>query len=290
MGALVRLSDKQTDEIIERALAEDLSSGDVTTDTLITGNWRGKAYLLAKAEGILAGIAIARSVFFKVDPALKVTVLVKDGSYIKHGDIIARVSGKLSSILKAERTALNFLQHLSGIATETARYVAAVKDLPVKILDTRKTTPGLRVLEKYAVKVGGGQNHRMNLSDGILIKDNHLAILSEQGLNLTQVVTQAEREASGILKVEVEVQTPEAAEQAADAGADIIMLDNMKPADMKKAVRLVNRRALIEASGGITLDNVRAVAATGVDFISIGALTHSVKALDISLEYENIQG
>jgi nicotinate-nucleotide pyrophosphorylase (carboxylating) len=281
------LNNKKIDDVIARALAEDLVANDVTTNTLISDNWQGKAYFLAKAEGVLAGIDVAQQVFLKVDPELKMTTLIKDGSPIKHSDIMARVAGKLSSILKAERTALNFLQHLSGIATETSHYVLAVKGLPVKILDTRKTTPGLRVLEKYAVKTGGGQNHRMNLSDGILIKDNHLAILLKQGLGLKEVIATAKRKAPTKLKVEVEVQTPQAAQEAAAAGADIIMLDNMKAADMEKAVRLVNKRALIEASGGINLTNVRAAAETGVDFISVGALTHSAKALDISLEYEN---
>lgn len=283
----MRLNKKQTDELIDRALVEDAVSNDLTTGILIDNTLRGEAYFLVKSGGILAGLEIAKRVFKKVDTGLKLTILIQDGSVIKPGDIIARVSGRLSGILKAERTALNFLQHLSGVATETSHYVAAVKGLPVIILDTRKTIPGMRELEKYAVKTGGGQNHRMNLSDGILIKDNHLAILEKQGISLAEAVKKAKKKAPAGIKVEVEVQTPRAAEQAAAAGADIIMLDNMRPADMKKAVKLVNKRALIEASGGITLDNVRAAAETGVDFISIGAITHSVKALDISLEYEN---
>jgi nicotinate-nucleotide pyrophosphorylase (carboxylating) len=282
----MQLSEKLIDEIIDRALTEDLGSGDITTNALINDDWQGKAYFLVKANGILAGIKIAKRVFLKVDPGLKIAILIQDGNDIRPGDIIARVTGRLAGILKAERTALNFLQHLSGIATETSRYVNAVKGLPVKILDTRKTTPGLRALEKYAVKIGGGQNHRMDLSDGILIKDNHLAILLKQGMSLKDAVVMAKHKAPTHLKVEVEVQTPQAAQQAAEAGADIIMLDNMKPVDMRQAVRLINKRALIEASGGINLTNVRAAAETGVDFISIGALTHSVKALDISLEYE----
>jgi nicotinate-nucleotide pyrophosphorylase (carboxylating) len=281
------LNNKQIDKIIERALVEDVIINDVTTEALIKDNWQGEAYFLSKAEGVLAGIEVARRVFIKTDADLKVMILIKDGKTIKPGDIIARVSGKMASILKAERTALNLLQHLSGIATETSRYVAAVKGLPVKILDTRKTTPGLRMLEKYAVKTGGGQNHRMDLSDGILIKDNHLAILLKHDINLKEAIAMAKLKAPAKLKVEVEVQTPQDARQAAAAGADIIMLDNMKPEDMKKAVKLVNQRALIEASGGITLTNVRAAAETGVDFISVGALTHSAQALDISLEYEN---
>ncbi|MBN1366465.1 MAG: carboxylating nicotinate-nucleotide diphosphorylase [Dehalococcoidales bacterium] len=282
------MNNKIIDELITRALAEDCIGRDVTTNALIKDNWQGQAYFLAKAEGVLAGIEIARRVFIKTDSSLKFAVLIKDGQEIKSGDIIARVNGRLSSILKAERTALNFLQHLSGIATETSRYVAAVKGLPVKILDTRKTTPGLRILEKYAVKTGGGQNHRMDLSDSILIKDNHLAILHKQRISLKEAIATATQKAPAKLKIEVEVQTPQAAKQAVEAGTDIIMLDNMNPADMKQAVKLVNKRASIEASGGITLANVRAVAETGVDYISIGALTHSVKALDISLEYEDI--
>jgi nicotinate-nucleotide pyrophosphorylase (carboxylating) len=283
----MRLNKKQTDELIDRALGEDAASNDLTTGLLIDDTLRGEAYFLVKAEGILAGIEVAQRIFKKADDSSKFTIIIKDGNVIKPGDIIARVSGRLSGILKAERTALNFVQHLSGVATETSRYVAAVKGLPVKILDTRKTIPGMRELEKYAVKTGGGQNHRMNLSDGILIKDNHLAIMEKQGISLAEAVKKAKKKAPADIKVEVEVQTPHAAEQAAAAGADIIMLDNMKPADMKKAVKLVNKRTLIEASGGITLNNVRAAAETGVDFISIGALTHSVKALDISLEYED---
>ena len=284
----MQLSEKLVGEIINRALTEDLGSGDVTTDALINNEWQGKAYFLVKADGVLAGIEIAKRVFTKVDSQLKFEILIRDGKSVKSGEIIARVSGKLSGILKAERTALNFLQRLSGIATETSCYVAAVEGLPVKILDTRKTTPGLRVLEKYAVEIGGGQNHRMDLSDGILIKDNHLAILYKKGMRLPEVVVMAKRKASTNLKVEVEVQTPQAAQQAAEVGADIIMLDNMNLEDMRQAVRLVNKRALIEASGGINLTNVRAVAETSVDFISVGALTHSARALDISLEYENI--
>ncbi len=213
-------------------------------------------------------------------------ILIKDGAEVKPGDVIARIEGKTSSMLKAERVALNFLQRLSGIASETARYVQAVKGLPVYITDTRKTTPGLRTLEKYAVRVGGGKNHRMHLADGILIKDNHIAVLRRRGLSIKEIVAKARQKASPELKIEIEVKTPEEAIQAAEAGADIIMLDNMNLKDMRQAVRLVKGRALIEASGGITLESVRAVAETGVDLISIGALTHSPKALDISLELD----
>jgi len=196
------------------------------------------------------------------------------------------VEGKVAGIISAERVALNLLQRLSGIATETGRYVERVRGLPVRILDTRKTTPGLRALEKYAVAVGGGRNHRMNLGDGILIKDNHLAALRSSGVGVGLAVSTARRNSPRDLKVEVEVRSVEEARQAAEARADIVMLDNMTLHDMREAVRQIGGRAAIEASGGITLDNVRAVAETGVDFISVGALTHSVRALDISLYLE----
>jgi nicotinate-nucleotide pyrophosphorylase (carboxylating) len=200
--------------------------------------------------------------------------------------MIGVVTGRLSSIFKAERTGLNFLQHLSGIASETARYVAAVNGLPVKILDTRKTLPGLRALEKHAVLMGGGQNHRMHLGDGVLIKDNHLEALYEQGFSLNDIITKARQRTPAQLKIEVEARTLDEARQAAEAGADIILLDNMSPEVMRQAVKLIDKRALVEASGGITLANARTVAESGVDLISVGALTHSAKALDISLEFE----
>ncbi len=276
----------QIEEIIDRALAEDLDKGDITTECLIRGDQQGTAYIAAKKQGILAGIKIAKQVFHQVDPELNVEILVEDGTRLKPGTKIARVSGSIASILKAERVALNFVQRLSGIASETNRYVEAVKGLPVRIMDTRKTTPGLRLLEKYAVRVGGGQNHRMNLGDGILIKDNHIAALRSQGLNIKEIVAKAKQNAPQSLSVEIEVRTVSEALEAVEAGADVIMLDNMNLEDMRKVVKSIHGRALIEASGGITLDNVRAVAETGVDFISVGALTHSARALDISLELE----
>jgi len=280
----MQLPKEQIDELINRALTEDFTSADATTEALISEDWQGKASILVKSEGVLAGIDVAKQVFLKIDPRLQMEVLIADGANVKPGDIVAVVTGKVSSILKAERTALNFLQHLSGIATETARYVEAVKGLPVKILDTRKTIPGLRVLEKYAVRVGGGQNYRMHLGDGILIKDNHLTALRKQGLVLKEIISRARQKAPAKLKIEVEVKTLEEAQEATEAGANIIMLDNMSLEGMCQAVKLIKGRSLIEASGGINLGNVRAVAETGVDFISIGAITHSAKALDISLE------
>jgi nicotinate-nucleotide pyrophosphorylase (carboxylating) len=276
----------QIEEIVDRALAEDLIKGDVTTEALIAGDRRGTGFIVAKKEGILAGINVAKQVFHRVDPELKVEFLLEDGAGVKPGSKVANVSGRITGILAAERVALNFLQRLSGIASETNRYVEAVKGLPVRIMDTRKTTPGLRVLEKYAVKVGGGENHRMSLGDGILIKDNHLAALRSQGLNVKQIVAKARQNSPQRLPVEVEVGTVSEALEAVEAGADIVMLDNMNLEDMRKAVKSIHGRTLVEASGGITLDNVRSVAETGVDFISIGALTHSVRALDISLELE----
>jgi nicotinate-nucleotide pyrophosphorylase (carboxylating) len=276
----------QTEETIDRALAEDLGKGDVTTEALIPGDRRGAGFIVAKNEGILAGINVAKQVFHRVDPELRVEILLEDGARVKAGSKVAEVSGSIASILKAERVALNFLQRLSGIASETNRYVEAVGGLPVRIMDTRKTTPALRSLEKHAVKAGGGENHRMNLGDGILIKDNHLAALRSQGLNIKQIVARARQNSPERLPIEVEVGTVSEALEAVEAGADVVMLDNMRLEDMRKAVKSIRGRALIEASGGVALDNVRAVAETGVDFISIGALTHSARALDISLELE----
>ena len=279
-------SKPQIEEIIDRALAEDLGKGDVTTEALIHGDQQGTGSIVVKEEGILAGTGAAKQVFHRVDPELKVEILLEDGAGVEPGSKVAKVSGSIASILKAERVALNFLQRLSGIASETNHYVASVEGLPVRIMDTRKTTPGLRSLEKYAVRVGGGTSHRMNLSDGVLIKDNHLAALRSQGLKIKEIIAKARQNAPQRLPVEVEVKTVPEALEAVEAGADIVMLDNMNLEDMRKAVKSIHGRALIEASGGITLGNVRAVAETGVDFISIGALTHSARALDISLELE----
>jgi nicotinate-nucleotide pyrophosphorylase (carboxylating) len=279
-------SKSQIEEIIDDALAEDLGMGDVTTESLIPGDKQGTGFIVAKKEGILAGTGVAEQVFHRVDPELRVEILLEDGARVNAGNKVAKISGSVISILKAERVALNFLQLLSGIASDTNRYVEKVEGLPVRIMDTRKTTPGLRLLEKYAVRVGGGENHRMNLGDGILIKDNHLATLRSQGLNIKEIVAKARQNAPYRLPVEIEVRSVSEALEAVEAGADIIMLDNMNLEDMRKAVESIHSRALIEASGGITLDNVRAVAETGVNFISIGSLTHSATALDINVELE----
>jgi nicotinate-nucleotide pyrophosphorylase (carboxylating) len=280
------INTSQVKQLIAQAMAEDLSQGDITTEALISKTQQGRASITAKASGIIAGVEIAKHVFLKVDPKLKLAILIADGTEVKPGDIVAKIEGRIASILKAERVALNLLQRLSGIASETNQYVQAVNGLPVQITDTRKTTPGLRTLEKYAVRVGGGKNHRLNLGDGILIKDNHLTALRHQGLDIKEIVTGTRQKVPPKLKIEVEVKTPQEAVEAVGAGADIIMLDNMSLEDMRQAVQLIKGRASIEASGGITLDKVRAVAETGVDLISIGALTHSVKALDMSLELD----
>jgi nicotinate-nucleotide pyrophosphorylase (carboxylating) len=281
-----QLTEKQIETIIDIALDEDTGRGDVTSEALISPELTGKATLLVKEKGILAGIEIARRVFERVDAATRFDVLIKDGTAIKPGDTAATISGSVGSILKAERTALNFLQRLSGIATLTAQYVTEVKGTDAKIYDTRKTTPGLRMLEKYAVRMGGGTNHRMNLGDAILIKDNHIAAMRALGMNIKEIITKARQNAPAGMTVEIEVTSTKEAEEAVKAGADIIMLDNMSPEDMSKVVKSVAGRAKLEASGKITLTNVRKAALTGVDIISVGALTHSYKALDISLEME----
>ena len=282
-----QLSEEQVDNLIDLALAEDLSHGDITSEILIPPNLEGKASILIKERGIVAGGEVAKKVFLRVDPSLKVNVLIRDGTKVQPEDIVATISGRVISILKAERTALNFLQRLSGIASLTAKYVAKTSGLAVNITDTRKTTPGLRLLEKYAVRMGGGKNHRLHLGDGFLIKDNHLAALRGPGMSLKDIVAKAKQNATQGVKVEVEVNTAQEAIDAAEAGADIIMLDNMSPDEMRHVVSLLPSQVKTEASGGITLTNVRQVATAGVDIISIGALTHSPKALDISLELES---
>ncbi|OGN88459.1 MAG: nicotinate-nucleotide diphosphorylase (carboxylating) [Chloroflexi bacterium RBG_13_46_9] len=281
-----KIPQETIDHLIDLAFEEDIGTGDITTQTLIPPMLKTSAFFLAKSEGVLAGIEIARRVFLKLDPEIKFKILIKDGSTIKTGDIIAEVRGKARAILTGERTALNFLQRLSGIATLTSQFVAKVRDLPVMIIDTRKTIPGFRLLEKYAVKMGGGHNHRLNLTDGILIKDNHLALLRTSGKDLKDVVTQAKKKAPHDLKVEVETTNLDEVREAVSARANIIMFDNMSPAMMKRAVKLLTPGILSEASGGVNLESVRAIAETGVNFISVGVLTHSSKALDISLELQ----
>ena len=269
---------------IDSALAEDVSMGDPTTDILIESSLKGRADMTAREPGILAGIEVVAAVFQRFDPSLNVEIVTQDGSKVAPDDQLATVAGSVASILKAERTALNFVQRLSGIATETSRYVEAVEGLSARIVDTRKTTPGLRKLEKYAVVMGGGQNHRRNLADGILIKDNHIEAMELQGVGIGDVVRRALAGAPHTIKVEIEVETIEQLEDVLDAGADLVLLDNMRVDQMATAVKVAAGRAVLEASGGITLDTVRAIAETGVDIISVGALTHSARALNVGLD------
>ena len=278
------LISREIKDLIDVALAEDIGSGDPTTDTLIDPRLMGSASLVSREDGVIAGIDVATTVFTQFDPALCTVALVEDGSSVTAGDQLACVTGKVGSILKAERTAVNFLQHLSGVATQTRRYVDAVEGYRAQIVDTRKTTPGLRKLEKYAVTMGGGRNHRHNLADGILIKDNHIEALALSGVGIGEIVKRALSGASHMIKVEIEVETIRDLEEALDAGADLVLLDNMEPEQMETAVRLASGRAVVEASGGITLETVREIAKTGVDIISVGALTHSAPSLNISLD------
>ena len=258
--------------VVDTALGEDLSMGDVTTDSLIDPSWHAEGSILAKEAGVLAGMPVAAAVFRRVDPAISFEVQRPDGSRMAAGDVIGTVAGPAASILKAERAALNFIQRLSGVATLTAAMVEAVGGMPVRITETRKTTPGLRSLEKYAVRVGGGYNHRQNLADGVLIKDNHLQALAAAGYGVADAVRLARARATHMVQIEVEVDTLDQLREVLDAEPDWILLDNMPPALMKEAVKIVAGRAKIEASGGITLASVREVAASGVDLISSGAL------------------
>ncbi|AEB12815.1 carboxylating nicotinate-nucleotide diphosphorylase [Marinithermus hydrothermalis] len=269
-------------EQIRTWLLEDVGHGDLTTQLTVPQDAQGQGVILAKEAGVLAGIEAARLVFHEVDPTLRFTALKADGDRLEPVQAVARIEGRLASILTAERLALNLLQRLSGIATLTRKYVEAVAGTQARILDTRKTTPGLRALEKYAVRVGGGHNHRFGLFDGILIKDNHIAAAG----GVRAAVTRARARAPHGLRVEVEVTTLAELEEALEAGADVILLDNMDLPTLRQAVARTAGRARLEASGGMTLERVRAVAETGVDFISVGALTHSAKALDLSLEIE----
>ncbi len=272
------LSD-EVQRIVQNALAEDLGTGDVTSVPIISPDTHLSGAFLVKASGVVAGLAVAGEVFHQVDPAIRYTPLMEEGSPIEPGDVVARVEGNGPGVLIAERTALNFMQRMSGIATLTRQYVQAVRGTRARILDTRKTAPGLRTLDKLAVKLGGGSNHRIGLYDMVLIKDNHI----EAASGIAPAVMRA-RAAHPELPIEVEVTSLEQLDEALRLQVERIMLDNMSPAVMRQAVLRTAGRAELEASGGITLATIAEVAATGVDLISVGALTHSVKALDISLE------
>lgn len=268
------------DKIIEQALLEDIGTGDITTESIIPSNLKAKGIIKTSDEGVVAGLDIARLVFQKLDSDNTFQEKIKDGTKITQGKLLAEITGSARTILKGERVALNFLQRMSGIATITSKFCQEVKDLPIRIVDTRKTTPGLRVLEKYAVRIGGGYNHRFGLYDAVLIKDNHIATAG----GIKPAVNSVRKQISHTVKIEVEVENLSQLQEALEMRVDVIMLDNMNLNVMKKAVKTAKGKVLLEASGRVTLENVREIAQTGVDLISIGALTHSVKSLDISME------
>lgn len=268
------------DKIIEQALLEDIWTGDITSESIIPYDLKARSIIKTKEEGIIAGLGIANLVFKKLDSEIVFQEKIKDGTKVSRDKVLSEITGPAQTILKGERVALNFLQRMSGIATITSKFCQKVKDFPVRIVDTRKTTPGLRILEKYAVRMGGGYNHRFGLYDTVLIKDNHIAVAG----GIRSAVNSVRKQIAHTVKIEVEVESLSQLQEALKMKTDIIMLDNMDLETMKKAVKMAKGEALIEASGGITLEKVRKIAQTGVDLISIGALTHSVKSLDISME------
>ena len=276
----MKLSQSYIDDIIKTALSEDINYIDVTTDNLLDDTHQSEAYYVAKDDGILCGIEIAKRVFEIVGGDVQFNINIPDGQQVKKGDIIATMSGSTRTLLKGERTALNILQHMSGIATATYKCTELVKGTSAMVTDTRKTLPGLRALQKYAVTAGGGRNHRYNLSDGAMLKDNHIDAYG----GITQAVKALREKIGHMVKIEVEVRNIEELNEALSAGADVIMLDNMNCDEMKKAVEITNGAAMHEASGNITDENIRDVALTGVNIISLGALTHSVKCFDISMK------
>lgn len=279
----MKTKDELIDDLLTLAFAEDVGDGDHTTLSTIPAEEKGRQQLIVKEEGILAGVDIARKVFEKFDPSLKMTVMIEDGAHVKPGYIAFVVEGSVRSLLQTERVMLNIMQRMSGIATTTARYQKELEGLKTKVLDTRKTTPGMRLLEKEAVKIGGGENHRIGLFDMILIKDNHVDFAG--GIDKAVAAAKDYCKAKGKdLKIEVEVRNTDEIKQALAAGVDRIMLDNFSPERTREAVELIDGQCEIESSGGITLDTLRQYGECGVDFISVGALTHSVKGLDMSFK------
>lgn len=275
----------QLKRLLEDFLAEDIGTGDITTSTIFANAQMGEALFIAKEPFIAAGMkSVAAKVFTTLNPAILITETANDGTHCTAGDVLFIAKGPVIDLLQAERVALNLVQRLSGIATLTARFVAAVSPLPIKIVDTRKTTPGLRVLEKYAVRVGGGHNHRFNLADGILIKDNHIAACG----SIKEAVKRARSQAPHTLKIEVEAENIAQVQECLACAVEIIMLDNMNPAQLREAVKIAKGKALLEASGGVNIDNIREIAESGIDLISIGALTHSAPAVDISMRLNTI--
>lgn len=278
----MKLDMRAIETIVQNALAEDIGFGDVTTNSIVPTDKLGRGVLLSKEPGVIAGLDVAELTFRLVDPTLTIVRHIADGDQVPKGQVLMEVTGSARSILTGERVALNFLQRMSGIATRTAKFVEMVRYYNAKIVDTRKTTPGLRILEKYAVVVGGGRNHRFGLFDAVLIKDNHIEIAG----GVKNAIIAARHQIPHTMRVEVEVENMEMIDEALEVKADIIMLDNMTPEQMDAAVEKIAGRALVEASGGITEETIVEIAKTGVDYISIGALTHSIKSLDISLDIE----
>ncbi len=268
--------------LIQTALDEDIGSGDITTDNLVPPDLIGRGIIIAKENLILAGLNVAKQVFEELDPHISFSSNFQDGQEIRKGEIVLEISGKMRILLMGERTALNFLQRLSGIATHVRSFVNLIQDKPVKLVDTRKTAPGWRVLEKYAVRIGGAYNHRMGLYDGILIKDNHIAACG----GVRKAIEKIRENISHLLKIEVEVSDKEQLQEALDAKADVIMLDNMNVEQIKEAVLFINKRAIVEISGGVTRENLLMLSDTGVDIISSGALTHSAVSVDLSMRME----
>lgn len=272
-------------EFVKQCVYEDIGSGDITTNSIVPAGASAKGIIHIKQSGVVAGLAVAEGVFHLLSPDISFTPKVQDGDNVEYGTVLAEVEGDAKAILTGERAALNFLQRMSGIATQTAFFVEKVKEYPVRVVDTRKTTPGLRILEKYAVVAGGGYNHRFGLYDAVMIKDNHIKVAG----GITQAILAAKKKVSHMVKIEVEVEDLAGVTEALQAKADVIMLDNMDIDTMKQAVAMIGHSALVEASGGINKENIVDIAKTGVDIISIGALTHSVKAVDISLDIGQIK-
>jgi nicotinate-nucleotide pyrophosphorylase (carboxylating) len=269
-------------QLIDMALAEDIGAGDITTDYLVSCHSQGRGIIVAKEDIVLCGLDIAKTVFQRLDPEVRLQSAYEDGAEIACGETVLVLEGGLKALLTAERPALNFLQHLSGITTHVRTYVKALKHSRVRLVDTRKTTPGWRVLEKYAVRVGGAHNHRMGLFDGILIKDNHIAACG----GIRQAVASAKKQISHLLKIEVEVSDLSGVHEALESGVDVIMLDNMDIPHIREAVSVIQNRAIVEVSGGVTLKHLAELAETGVDLISVGALTHSARSVDLSMRIQ----
>jgi len=282
----VQLTSEEIDRLVRNALDEDIGPGDVTTAAVVSPDLSLAAAVVARESMVVCGTEFGRSAFRQLSPRIEVTILVPDGRRVTAGEVLLRVHGPAGPLLSAERVALNFMQRLSGVSTLTSRFVSELSGLKTRVLDTRKTTPGLRRAEKYAVKCGGGENHRIGLFDMVLIKDNHLAVLGQKTDDPVGFAVRAAREKFPSLKVEVEADSIEQVRAAVLAGADIILLDNMPVEKLREAVGIIGGRAVSEASGGVNLQTVRAIAETGVDFVSVGALTHSARAVDIGLDFE----